>query len=741
MSAKKNMSSFCILLLMPLLGTAVWAYYYSIDQDSLINLFKLLIIPNVIAFIVGEFLISMIFTKLSKVFKFGFWLGFFTITPFYVYQIANQGMRYLIMLPRPVVYLLYVFAGLLSAAAIGLILLGFYNLFLRKKETETAIGTPVKSPVKTAMANLLIIILSVGCLYPLFGQNRAAQPEMLKKQTSYRGYVEREQDIKPLHNVMVFGIDGADWAVIDPLLEQGKLPNLKKVMQQGRWGTLESMHPMRSPVIWTTMFTGKMPDKHGIGDWNISYSVNRLVKALWNILGEYNLRSTVINIPGTFPPEEFLGKEISGFPIPNQTINNYGWILNTEPMDTMLTPYEPLVLKLDEDGSFKGKLVVSDVLADKYNEKTAGKIYKHKWLETVLMSDLNTIYGEDIEVARFRYYEDERRFDILPLHGKETPLATLYENDWSDFIPVQLAPGVVGLAKFKAIQLEGENLIIYITPFFTDSNNPSIGFTFPDALATELTKLFGQYVVEVTWMAVREVILLPAVKELLVDTEKMKSRVGKFLFDEREWDLYIQVYSLTDRLQHPTWLFKYGNAPEDRFSGLYNADLVEQEAVNAIDEAYISADKWLGDLMKKTNPSKDVIMILSDHGFQAGTGKDALWGVHRLEGVYAIWGGPVKPESRSDYSRNMAENKSIKDITRNILYLMGLPIAEDMVGKIWFDLFDENFVEKHPVKTIPTFDKAEAKKGVTQRLDPSALEQLKGLGYLDGGGGANVEGN
>lgn len=721
-----------IYFLTPLLGTLVWAYYYGIDQPSMLGIAELLILPYIGVFIFGELLASLIFPKLNKLFKFGFWLSFFIVTPFYVYQIANQGMRYFFTLPRPVVYLIYALSGLVCAAAIGLIILGLFNIFFKAKNSET--------PVKMILINLLIIIFSVGALYPLIGQNRAAQPELLKQQTSYRGFVEREQDITPKHNVMVFGVDGADWAVIDPLMEQGKMPNLKKIMREGRWGTLESEHPLRSPVIWTTMFTGKLPGSHGIGDWNISYSVNRLVKAVWNILGEYNLRSTIINIPGTFPPEEFLGKEISGFPIPNQTMNNYGWILNTSPMDTLLTPYEPLELKLNEDGSYRGKLVVSDVLADKYNEKTAGKIYKHKWLETVLMSDLNEIYGEQIEVARFRYFEDDRRFDILPLKGNDTPLATLYENDWSDFIQVQLAPGVVGLAKFKAIQLENENIVIYVTPFFTDSNDPSISFTFPDALAGELTKMFGQYVVEVTWMAIREVILLPAVKELLVSTEEMKSRVGKFLFDEREWDLFIQVFSLSDRIQHPTWLFKYGNAPADRFSGLYNADLIERDAVDAIDEAYIAADKWIGDLMSKTNSSEDVVMILSDHGFQAGSGKDALWGVHRIEGVYAIWGGPVKPESKSDFTKNQTEPKSIKDIGCNILYLMGLPVGEDMVGEIWFDLYDETYVENNPATTIATYDVAEEKKGTLKRLDPSALEQLKGLGYLDGGG-ANVEGN
>ncbi|MBU1023793.1 alkaline phosphatase family protein, partial [bacterium] len=302
--------------------------------------------------------------------------------------------------------------------------------------------------------------------------------------------------------------------------------------------------------------------------------------------------------------------------------------------------------------------------------------------------------------------------------------------EWTDFIPVQVSPGVVGVVQIKPIQLDGENVKLYITPIFSDSSNPVYNFTFPATLAKDITRLFGQYLVEMTWMSTKDIILIPAIKELLIYTENQKSKVGKALFDERQWDLFIQIFTLTDRLQHPAWRFREGNFPEKYFKGLYNEEIIQKEAVGAIDEAYIKADIWLGDMLRNFNPQKDVLIIVSDHGFTAGTGEYILSGDHRLEGIYVVWGGPVKALNSVDFMKNQSSTKSIKDITKNILYLMGLPTGADMIGEFWFDLYDESWVESHQPTTIPTYDK-EDQGGTQHPIDPSSLEQLKGLGYLE----------
>ena len=63
---------------------------------------------------------------------------------------------------------------------------------------------------------------------------------------------------------MLIGLDGADWKLIDAMLARGELPNLARLRREGVWGHLKSAVPLLSPLIWTTIATGKTPDQHGI---------------------------------------------------------------------------------------------------------------------------------------------------------------------------------------------------------------------------------------------------------------------------------------------------------------------------------------------------------------------------------------------------------------------------------------------------------------------------------------------
>src|SRR3954466_2921664 len=63
--------------------------------------------------------------------------------------------------------------------------------------------------------------------------------------------------------VFVLGLDGATWDVLRPLVDQGALPHLTRLMEQGAAGTLRSVFPPLSPVAWTGVMTGKNSGKHG----------------------------------------------------------------------------------------------------------------------------------------------------------------------------------------------------------------------------------------------------------------------------------------------------------------------------------------------------------------------------------------------------------------------------------------------------------------------------------------------
>jgi predicted AlkP superfamily phosphohydrolase/phosphomutase len=125
---------------------------------------------------------------------------------------------------------------------------------------------------------------------------------------------------KPAGPVVLIGLDGADWNIIHPLFERGKLPYLQTLVQEGSWGVLQTDRPTKSPVIWTSIASGMTMVKHGILDYRyvtennieIPYSAGeRRVKTFWNILGEEGYTVGIINWFVTFPAEEVNGFLVS----------------------------------------------------------------------------------------------------------------------------------------------------------------------------------------------------------------------------------------------------------------------------------------------------------------------------------------------------------------------------------------------------------------------------------------------
>src|SRR2546428_10985559 len=67
-----------------------------------------------------------------------------------------------------------------------------------------------------------------------------------------------------MSRVMLIGWDGADWRILDPLLEQGALPNLQALISKGARGVLKSTIPTHSWAAWPSFLTGVEPADHGV---------------------------------------------------------------------------------------------------------------------------------------------------------------------------------------------------------------------------------------------------------------------------------------------------------------------------------------------------------------------------------------------------------------------------------------------------------------------------------------------
>ncbi|HEY0737242.1 MAG TPA: alkaline phosphatase family protein [Herpetosiphonaceae bacterium] len=133
------------------------------------------------------------------------------------------------------------------------------------------------------------------------------------------------------NRVLIIGLDGATWDVLDPWIKDGTLPNLGRLRAQGSWGPLHSSVPPITAAAWSTFMTGKRPGKHGVyhfvklfdddaepsGEPELVSARSLKSPALWDTLAHHDRRVVLINIPLTFPPRPVNGVMITGLLTPS----------------------------------------------------------------------------------------------------------------------------------------------------------------------------------------------------------------------------------------------------------------------------------------------------------------------------------------------------------------------------------------------------------------------------------------
>ena len=117
--------------------------------------------------------------------------------------------------------------------------------------------------------------------------------------------------------VLLIGWDAADWQTINPLLEKGLMPTLQGLIDRGVSGSIATLQPIISPILWNSIATGKRADKHEILGFvepdprgesvRPVSSTSRKAKAIWNILSQNGLRSCVIGWYASHPAEPVNG--------------------------------------------------------------------------------------------------------------------------------------------------------------------------------------------------------------------------------------------------------------------------------------------------------------------------------------------------------------------------------------------------------------------------------------------------
>lgn len=135
--------------------------------------------------------------------------------------------------------------------------------------------------------------------------------------------------------VLVIGLDGATYTILQPLIDAGRLPNLATMQNIGCWGQLISTIPPVTAPAWASFMTGTNPARHGVfGFFNrdpsgytyeetTGFVHGGLIRGstIWELLSDAGLRIGVVNVPLTYPPRPVNGLMITGMLTPPSAEN------------------------------------------------------------------------------------------------------------------------------------------------------------------------------------------------------------------------------------------------------------------------------------------------------------------------------------------------------------------------------------------------------------------------------------
>lgn len=509
----------------------------------------------------------------------------------------------------------------------------------------------------------------------------------------------------PTQKVAVIGIDGADWSVIRPMMDAGRMPHLAGLVARGQEGVLRSIEPTYSPVVWNTIFSGQPPEVHGLADWYRSDARSRRVPLLWDIYGAHGRSSLTLNVPGTWPPAEVdNGVLFAGFPIPSLTTGDQGQLLGT------------VVSTEDEDGPVPtsraralggGRFSLDPHIAAPDIAPRLPR-FSNAVLDQAVRKQLITLRGARLAVEATLVAGADR--PTVRLEG-----ATLREpveiavGAWSPWMRVRDG-ALEAVMRAYVLEADQDRLRLFLTPAYQAPWAPR--FPFATGVSPEELASGDPYVVEALgWKAHRDRRVTAIVPAALADVEHSHVAMAERML-ARDPDLFSFVITITDRVQHPFWPLHAKHDYEGRLEpapGMQDATPVE--------DAYALADASLGRLLARLSPEA-LVLVVSDHGFTSTDAK--VEGEHRLEGIW-VAAGPMVPPSEQE------RELSVMDVVPTILRCVGAPLALDLAGEAHAELCPSVPAGAE----VASYRRGEDAGAHDALIDESREAQLKAMGYID----------
>jgi len=495
--------------------------------------------------------------------------------------------------------------------------------------------------------------------------------------------------------IILIGLDGATWKIIDPLIKKGKLPNLNKLINSGVRGNLRTVKPWYSPLIWTSIVTGKTKEKHGItgfisqrrrkGEIIPNSRLNRKCFTLWNIL---SYKGLVVGIAGpwvSWPAEKVNGyiltdrmffENLPSTTFPPELKSLLFLKIKPEENKSRNSIYLSMMNILDSQKTIPRYSLKVNIKNEKlYLKQDNLKQYAGLYLNKIFNPDFFFLYmrGPDVTSHFFwKYFEPDSSVpeEEIKLYGELIPKNYIYQ----DYI--------VGKYISRA---DPNTTIIIVSDHGMDKKDYK-----PKIIFDNINKLWKKIGIS-DYLSVNKT-ELNSIEVLIKDSKKLK-RIKNILS------------KLAIRKQKPIFQISV-----EKPGKILKLKLIKPYSLDYDSFIYIK-DKKIGRL-------KEYIQIKE------------ISGDHTLYGILIMKGKGIKKNYQ-------IKNCSVLDITPTILYLLGLPVGKDMDGKVLKDAFTPEFLKKNPVKYINTYESLLKKEFFEKKyhernkeLEKKLIEQLKSLGYI-----------
>ena len=567
------------------------------------------------------------------------------------------------------------------------------------------------------------------------------------------------------NRLLVIGLDGATFDLMQPWAAAGELPNLQRLMNEGSWGPLRSVvHPFTAQA-WTSMVTGCQQGKHRVFDfWERDFSTygfrllnasHRALPAIWNLLSAAGKDVIIVNLPQTYPPEPVQGVMVSGRDTPGLgAAYTYPPGLKSELDGVSGTPYvivpdDWLWMQRGRPDRARAELLREiDVRFDAAQQLMDTRPWDLTFF-VVSATDgaahffwkyhdpSHTLY-DPVEAERYgdtilEVYRrcDQRIGELLAWLDKTQNCNVLVVSDHGQG---QLGPQAIHLNLWLAEQ--------GLLNFHNRASDRSLG-----ERATTLASRAVQRGKRSLYGRIRFQ-TLTKLRRLWPDS--LRTRLGaEAFFPDVDWG---QTRAFSEELRGNIWINLKGRDPQG---------VVEPGAeYEALRDQIIATLPKLADPVTGNRPIRYVwrreelysgrylerlpdLVVEADypdmfkpHGAYHGHAavrnlsaeemrQRAITGCHRMNGVFIAWGPDVQPGS-------LVADAALIDVAPTVLHMLGQPAPQEMDGRVLAEALRSDSLGQMRTTTLAElgFDGPGAEVGFSDEEAEYVRERLAGLGYL-----------